>query len=658
MKNFKLLLAAGALLAGNGQLHADLAGTFGAVVGESFDGTDDLHVVNGKTGAKLFSEALGNVTVGNALEWTCSGRYLLVGGDIGLGKVQVFEFDRSSFTELTGAASPLSGTPVDVSWRRDGEFFATVNGTDVTLETFSFDPTGTGSTTPVETEIPSGLDELNSCDWHPDGLSIAVGGQDLMFGLDQVRVFAVDSSGSITSTPLDIKTYGARVNSVKWSPDGKFLAIGGDIVVPLGTGIRIYKWDGSTLELRDSQTLTTQSAVNSVDWTRTHLVVGASNGDIEVFSFNNATGTLTSEDTATFGANAASVAWYADGENILVGGDRAGGGRYSSFNFDGTSLSNNWSIDQSKEVDSVDMNPLFGTNFCDCTLDDCGVTSFMGNFAVNPCRKLLTNFIDPVKGVAGEFFEDRSPDAITCFSGNVGLSEDRTLLTNRLCPVQDTIPNCVLCDSLDRGCAIDEAGCLEICGKVIVPGTLLVNNLGSLCNASDPCDCTFDDCDVLAFRSNLGVDPCRKLLTNFINPVREDTDVLEADDGDFAVTCFSGNMGLNEGRSLLTNRICPVEDVALECETLCDTADRGSQENATGCLELCGSKVIIPGKLLVNDFGPFSCTTKDGGVEMQPIRFATNVQIDGEALVDGQSLADIVAEMQLEVARLKQQLKK
>ncbi len=297
---------------------------------------------------------------------------------------------------------------------------------------------------------------------------------------------------------------------------------------------------------------------------------------------------------------------------------------------------------------------------CDCIVDDCGITNFRSNFGVDPCRKLLVNFIDPVRDDgAGGYEEDGAADAITCFSGNFGLNETRTLGTNRICPVVDVPLDiaCVLCDSEDRACQEDVNGCLELSGAtVVVSGTLIAANIGNLCNAADPCDCTFGDCDALIIHSNLGVDPCRKLLANFVSPVREDTDGIFADDGDFAVTCFSGNMATNENRSVLVNRICPVEDVALDCDTLCDTADRGCQENPLGCLELCGSRVIISGMLLANKFGPFSCPTKDGKMVTPSMRMNGDVVIAGDLFAGEQNLNEMLLELAREIVQLKRGL--
>lgn len=187
--------------------------------------------------------------------------------------------------------------------------------------------------------------------------------------------------------------------------------------------------------------------------------------------------------------------------------------------------------------------------------------------------------------------------------------------------------------------------------------------------ARTACACALDTCIVTAFRGNLAVDPCRKLLTNFIDPVQSGDTTFEQDTGTEAITCFSGNVGLNECRSLLVNRICPVMDTTLDVAcAICDADDRGCVENALGCLELCGDQVIVPGTMLVNEFGPFDCPTMGPDGIMQPaspVRFNVGVEVnhdlsvegdlvlDGSLISNGQNISQLVAYLMAEVKELR-----
>ncbi len=546
MKQLKSILAASALLmsaCGAGSLQAAIAGTF-AAVGSNVEATDpEVRVIDGGTGAGI-AGAFADVGTINAVEWSSSGGFLLAGGVLDSAvHIHVYSFDGTTFTEEDSISN--TSTVSDVSWKKSEDFFATVATDDDTLRTYSFDGAAIVLKDSINTVTADGIDP-RTVDWHPDGGFIAVGG--INGSGDELAVYAVDGAGTIDATSKDTEPHGARIGEVKWSPDGNFLAIGGLDGTDMFT-VRVFEWDGSTtLTLKDSET-TGSSSVESVDWSPdgTLLAVGRGDGDVEVFSVSGA-GLLTSLATSNVtNLTVTDVSWYPDGENILAGGLVLAvpiTSRYASLAFDGAIFTGtNWTVNQDAFVLSVDVRPaqvVDGKGGCDCEIDDCLVTSFRGNFAVDPCRKLLANFIDPVRlnGTTGKFEQDDDTESITCFSGNVGVGECRTLLTNRICPVVD----------------------VEI---------------------SDKC-------------------------------------------------------------------------------TVCDAGDRGCEENAAGCLELCGDQVIIAGKLLVNEFGPFDegCLTKDGvRTAPAPMRFAGDVDVAGNLLSGGINLGELVADMQLEIAQLKALLK-
>ena len=204
---------------------------------------------------------------------------------------------------------------------------------------------------------------------------------------------------------------------------------------------------------------------------------------------------------------------------------------------------------------------------CECTLDDCATTSFHSNLAINPCRKLLANFIDPVTVDSDlALIANYDASASTCFSGNIGVNEDRSLWVNRICPVQDVTPDCAVCDERDRQCAENENGTLVLCGsKVIVEGDLFVNGseFSGGSGSFNPCI----DQDVFITNGN-------RLCVNSINPVSTcQSSPCSCDP--CGTTCFSGKVGIP--KELLVNTICPMYiDGCGECK-----ADHSSK--ATTC---------------------------------------------------------------------------
>ena len=113
-----------------------------------------------------------------------------------------------------------------------------------------------------------------------------------------------------------------------------------------------------------------------------------------------------------------------------------------------------------------------------CIPAPCGVTSFSGNLGVDPCRTLLTNYIDPVRrNDYGKLEEDDSTDATTCFSGNAAIHPDRVLLTNTICSVVegDSDLNCLgdICGA-PKICEADLTGTTLFCSNVCIDGDLVV----------------------------------------------------------------------------------------------------------------------------------------------------------------------------------------
>ena len=286
-----------------------------------------------------------------------------------------------------------------------------------------------------------------------------------------------------------------------------------------------------------------------------------------------------------------------------------------------------------------------------CKRDEqCGVTCFQGNAAINPCRELRTNYIIPVQKPGKSIDEccDADNCGTTTFRGNVGTDDCRMFLTNFICPTQNELD----CDNYDP------------CGEKHMASP----NVTGITN----------------FSGDVGIDCRRKLLVNQIDPVRmrkkagtaqttcEEEGFCflnsEVDSDTDAITCFSGNVGIDETKCLLVNRIgpvrppsdmrqpgdeCPDWNDTLDCPPLCEFDE-------TGCLELHGAKVIIPNTLLVNDICPIK--TKGAIDELSVMNLRSNVNIDyslevaGELILDGYNVGDVVAELQKAYAQVSAEL--
>jgi len=157
-----------------------------------------------------------------------------------------------------------------------------------------------------------------------------------------------------------IQSYGNYVQSVSWSPDGRFLAVGGYLPTS-GNEIQVYLFNGSSLSLVDSKNYGT--VIESVAWSPDgrFLAVGGQGPDvgtaeIEVYSFNGLS--LNLVVSRDYGSSAYSISWSPDGRFLAVGGDiPTSGNEIQVYLFNGSSLSLVASNDYGSDVYSVSWSP-------------------------------------------------------------------------------------------------------------------------------------------------------------------------------------------------------------------------------------------------------------------------------------------------------------
>ena len=121
----------------------------------------------------------------------------------------------------------------------------------------------------------------------------------------------------------------SRVNSVNWSPDGQYVAVGGNGLTG-GTGdeLQIFRFDraaGILTSITGALPEASNDSVNSVNWSPDgqYVVLGAgvSGGELQIFRFDRAGGILTSITGALGTAGfVQSVNWSPDGQFLAVGG--------------------------------------------------------------------------------------------------------------------------------------------------------------------------------------------------------------------------------------------------------------------------------------------------------------------------------------------------
>ena len=146
--------------------------------------------------------------------------------------------------------------------------------------------------------------------WSPDGKFLAMGG-DGAVGLRIVRF-----NGTATLASINTPAFGLIVNSVSWSPDGRYLAVGGNNG---NTPLIVYRFNGTSL----TQVTTLNPGgiqVNGVAWSPDGKYLGIvwrdSGTTYRVYAFNGTVLAGLAASGATSGS-AAAFAWSPDGRYFL-----------------------------------------------------------------------------------------------------------------------------------------------------------------------------------------------------------------------------------------------------------------------------------------------------------------------------------------------------
>lgn len=224
---------------------------------------------------------------------------------------------------------------------------------------------------------------VNAIAWHPNAKVVALGGIAAVNGAggfantDEIRLYSFNGS---TLTALTSQGYGTRAIALDWSFDGKFLAVGGAGPTNGAGGfantdeLRIYSFNGSTLTALTSKDYGSEIQVLSWSPDGKYLAVGGSgpvngaggfsnNHELRIYSFNGSTLTaLTSKD---YGIQVRGLAWHPSGQFIVIGGAgpvyEAGGFENSDeirlYSFNGSTLTSLISKNYGTDIACFEWSP-------------------------------------------------------------------------------------------------------------------------------------------------------------------------------------------------------------------------------------------------------------------------------------------------------------
>jgi WD40 repeat protein len=279
----------------------------------------------------------GTSIASSSLSWSPDGRFLACA--VYGGTSSVYPFDGSSFGTPINIGYGIFSTSVpSIAWSPDGRYLAVGGdwvdaGTPRRVCIYQFNGT-------AFTRINDAYynDSVYSVAWSPDGQYLAVGG--IWYdgvNAQYARVYRFDGTyiTYVANTGYGSTNNSFEAHSVAWSPDGKYLAVGGTY----STGSEyamVYPFDGNNFGagINTSHLY----SVNSVAWSPDgrHLAVGGittSFGSIYPFTGT----TFGSGINTTYAAEAKSVTWSPDGRYITVGGSDSTDSLYvKTYYFDGS----------------------------------------------------------------------------------------------------------------------------------------------------------------------------------------------------------------------------------------------------------------------------------------------------------------------------------
>jgi len=266
-----------------------------------------------------------------AAAWSAAGYLAMCGGKY------LWIYSGVDLTQLI--AKNINGENVKaVAWSHDGRYIAV--GADSTYKNhevfvYRFDPTGATADDILTSCGSFSTASVNSLAWSPDNSYLAVGTENDDYEL-QVWKF---NGAEISIASVGRYAAGAAVNGVAFSPDSNFLAS------VYGTTINIFEIGSSNTtnvissKVTDSPTaITTLRAVDwfPLDYASGYFVAVVGDGpsdQLEIFTYDGATSLATFAKESHDSADLKSVKWGPNGKYILVAGDDAAGNEVKIYYF-------------------------------------------------------------------------------------------------------------------------------------------------------------------------------------------------------------------------------------------------------------------------------------------------------------------------------------
>ncbi len=273
------------------------------------------------------------------LVWSPDGNYVAIAGSDTTGgtgnELQIHQFNgtNASLTPITGMFG-TTGTPRAVDWSLDGYIAiagANLEGLGIEFEILYFDQVMKTLSKKVVYNDASGVNVIRTIKFSPDRQYLAVGMDDttspyslVVYQFDATKNSVTQIAGALLSPSI--------VHEVSWSPDGRYIAAVGVLAGGAGGDFQVLRFDagvGKLTAVAGALDVSPEFQIAAVDWAQNGKyiavggasITGGTNDTFQVFSFDDATETLSSRG-GIFGSDGSisSVSWSSDNQYVAISG--------------------------------------------------------------------------------------------------------------------------------------------------------------------------------------------------------------------------------------------------------------------------------------------------------------------------------------------------
>ncbi|MFH1643764.1 MAG: WD40 repeat domain-containing protein, partial [bacterium] len=246
-------------------------------------------------------------------------------------ELQIFSFDNENGSLSANAIYQKDfGTySQPVKWHPSGKYIALggqypTNGAQLQIYSFI---NNSLSASPIFSETP--MNNVTTLKWHPSGNFLVAGGRDYTL-TGSLKLYSFYDN-SLSGTPLETRLYGVPLTSViydaSWSPDGKYLAVGG--VSDGYAQAQIYSFYNNNLSPSPISEIhfSTYTNYNKLQWSPNGKYISLANQDLayapdEIIIIKVDNGIISSTPIVqqSFGYYASGTIWTSDSKYLFIYG--------------------------------------------------------------------------------------------------------------------------------------------------------------------------------------------------------------------------------------------------------------------------------------------------------------------------------------------------